>query len=470
MFRPKTPIVPASTTANALATTGASVNVSAAAPPLVGQVLRATSSTTATWQTSSSLPAGWVSVVDYGALGDYSTNDDAAFAAAYATGKHVFIPSGTMASPKHYILSTTITPAEGQMTFMDGTCLSLQKSLVASGTPYAFHIADILSQNGSLMFIGTTNYLFDMKAHRIVLDGVNVCQHPSYIPTAGGHFKIGSDADAYSPFVMKDHITLRNCCSYGGYNGAYVNGRIYRQRMTSCSFYQSVFACININLITPAGDLQWTDINILAAHLSAADNCTNTIGLYVQACDTSMIDGISIKYCKTPMWLYGNTSTINQLRFVNLDIETSDATQGNIKIGDGTYDVTRCTFTNVEVLGPSGLNSFVLGLKAKYNSCSQMQLIYCNYTDAGTGNILTSSQLQNLGVTKARTGIYITGTGAIIGNNFVKDMLTGYGLAVAANYVSVTGNNFTNNTAAASMDAAAKATGRGSTNIGVADW
>jgi len=39
--------------ADALATTGADVDVSASAPPTTGQVLTATSATTATWQTPS---------------------------------------------------------------------------------------------------------------------------------------------------------------------------------------------------------------------------------------------------------------------------------------------------------------------------------------------------------------------------------------------------------------------------------
>jgi len=53
-----------STTATALATTGADVGIDAAAPPTTGQVLKATSPTTATWQDEAGGPSGDITIVE----------------------------------------------------------------------------------------------------------------------------------------------------------------------------------------------------------------------------------------------------------------------------------------------------------------------------------------------------------------------------------------------------------------------
>lgn len=98
MFRPKSPYVPsaASSTANALATTGASVNVSNAAPPVVGQVLGASSAAQGDWVYPFAMHNDLANVInDYSASGVYtstttSTSTSAGSTTVYLTDASTF--------------------------------------------------------------------------------------------------------------------------------------------------------------------------------------------------------------------------------------------------------------------------------------------------------------------------------------------------------------------------------------------
>jgi hypothetical protein len=71
------------------------------------------------------IPAGAVSVRDFGAVGDGQTNDTAAINNALATGKPVLIPGGI------YYVTGTLTPQSGQTVFGYGAEIKVDQSFMA---------------------------------------------------------------------------------------------------------------------------------------------------------------------------------------------------------------------------------------------------------------------------------------------------------------------------------------------------
>lgn len=102
---PRSPQSASGGPATQLDTTGAAVDVSGAAPPTTGQVLTATSATTATWQTPASGAASAVEAsVNFGAtFTEYAT---ATVAAAWvtATSKIAVTPFATAAEAQDVLL------------------------------------------------------------------------------------------------------------------------------------------------------------------------------------------------------------------------------------------------------------------------------------------------------------------------------------------------------------------------------
>lgn len=95
-------------TASALATTGASVNVSAAAPPTANQVLTATSATTATWQTPSSTASSLAATLVAGAV---------------TGGRNITLSTGdSIRAQSDLILAATVATANVQVS-SNGTSL-----------------------------------------------------------------------------------------------------------------------------------------------------------------------------------------------------------------------------------------------------------------------------------------------------------------------------------------------------------
>lgn len=115
----QTPVV--SSTAESLQTTGASVDISVAAPPTVSQILRATSATTAEWQNENNAFGG----VFNNANTDYVFNQPAPDT-LYFTGTDAFSSAGVTADAAAGSLTVTASGAGTYfiMASMNGHCIT----------------------------------------------------------------------------------------------------------------------------------------------------------------------------------------------------------------------------------------------------------------------------------------------------------------------------------------------------------
>jgi len=114
----------------------------------------------------------WVDVRDYGAMGDGTTDDRAAFVAAdtAAAGREVLVPSGT-----YYIGSSmTITNPirfEGKLSMPDGARLSLKQNFDLNGYAEAFD-DDLLGLKKGIqqLFNQSDHEGFDLNGRRVLLE------------------------------------------------------------------------------------------------------------------------------------------------------------------------------------------------------------------------------------------------------------------------------------------------------------
>lgn len=154
MFRPKTPIVPAaagSTTANALATTTTSVNVSNAAAPEAGQVLVATSSTTAEYETLGHAHGLRQSVFEWMTT------------AQYADGQ-----TGTPVLNVASAFTLAATNAKASVNFVGNSSTITQASLARIFVPAGRWTL------GSLVDTGGNNIIWEMDAGAFITDYSNL--------------------------------------------------------------------------------------------------------------------------------------------------------------------------------------------------------------------------------------------------------------------------------------------------------
>jgi len=114
----------------------------------------------------------WVDVRDYGALGDGTTDDRAAFVAAdqAAAGREVLVPAGT------YFIASSMTmnsPVrfEGVLSMPDGARLSLNQNFDLKGYSEAFG-DEVLGLKKGLqqLFNQSDHEAFDLNGRRVILD------------------------------------------------------------------------------------------------------------------------------------------------------------------------------------------------------------------------------------------------------------------------------------------------------------
>jgi hypothetical protein len=83
----------------------------------------------------------WVSVKDFGAVGDGTTNDSSAFSDAIATGKTVFVPDG------NYLLGTAITVSNSTHIIGGEGSKLIPDIGLAGGKVFAFEASDVVVEN-----------------------------------------------------------------------------------------------------------------------------------------------------------------------------------------------------------------------------------------------------------------------------------------------------------------------------------
>jgi hypothetical protein len=120
-------------TANAIATTGADVNVDAAAPPTLGQVLKATSATTSTWQDPLTSTAGYY----FFGLGGNAVSEVGDYAGV-SVGANASVNITLQFPPDFSSLTTLLVFGIPTNTFVDED-IDLTSSYAAAGELYNNH-------------------------------------------------------------------------------------------------------------------------------------------------------------------------------------------------------------------------------------------------------------------------------------------------------------------------------------------
>lgn len=161
----------------------------------------------------------FVSVVDFGATGDGSTNDRAAFQAALDTGKHVYVPTPDTA----YLIGSSLTPATvGQKIFGDGAA-SIIRASAATFNLFVPSAADILLADLRLegaatdatteqyaVYTAAANPAVRLRLNRVVISG----------PDSSTGFNNGVKYDTDSDYGSADQIyieRLRGATAAKGY-------------------------------------------------------------------------------------------------------------------------------------------------------------------------------------------------------------------------------------------------------------
>ncbi len=114
----------------------------------------------------------WVDVRDYGAIGDGTTDDRAAFAAAdaAAAGREVLVPSGTYFIGSNLTLTNPVR-FEGKITMPDNVRLALDENFDLDGYAEAFGDEVIGLRKGIQQLFNQSEFeAFDLCGRRIVLD------------------------------------------------------------------------------------------------------------------------------------------------------------------------------------------------------------------------------------------------------------------------------------------------------------
>lgn len=411
-------------------------------------------------QAGTGLPPGQVSVASYmtgsNGSGNGTTLDDSAFLLARDTGANVYIPSGTLAAPKKYLLSQTIAinPAQrGQKWYSNG--FTYQTPADGGGVG-----AELNFVSTCLLFTGQTNFLFDIKTTALI-KAIMVFQHPSYVPTAGGHFWHNGGSGTTTNVNGTD---IEGCLSWRGWDGFYASGNILMSRIRHCHSTIAKHANYRINILSPYGDVRWMDLF----------STGSPSGLLVNTADTGTIhgfhhnagSGMAINFA-------ADTGAIDNF---GLDKVTVEGMAQAVQIGNdvGSY-TSRVTIRGMEVQFSyaAGGGQVVMGAHTRYCDIDQGQWLNTTYLDKGSSNKLRGVDLSSSGVVTAGVGIDLQGSDATVANCHVRDRAAALNFGANGNYASLVGNNFRlNNTAvlAAGSNAAAKATGRGSSNIVLADW
>lgn len=433
---------------------------------------------------SNGLPNGWVDVTHYGAKGDGSTMDDPAFATAIATGAHVYVPPGTPSSKKIYPLANTIIPAAGQH-ILFGCAMREDIAALSQATETFAPQAD---STGYVLFRGQANWAFQQTGSWSRIEGCHVYQDPNYVPSAGGHFRQGGGVsipytmatrDSYFANLQANFASwqacfngaalepqLYNCKSQNAYIGFQLDGAVIQSNLENVQFSNAVLANIHIDTIQPFGDLHWNKV-------MTGWGYRTTYGLYVRGLDTSVINNLTLKGGNRYIHFAADNAEITNVSILGANFENcvnGDTTAGGtagadiITFGGGAYTVFNCRINGAWISAPG-----LIRLAANTTGCGLIggNLSACGYIDLGSKNRLIGNEMDGTG---PLTAIDLRGTNGVVSGNILNAYALALNLAAAANYYAISGNNLRSNTTISTMDVTAKATGRGSANIGLADW
>jgi hypothetical protein len=305
------------------------------------------------------LKGDFVNVKDFGAVDDNSTNNAAAFAAAVATGKPVFIPSGGI-----FRIGSTITFNTGQTIFGMGT----RSQVRYTGTSRAFIIDDSCKMlnfhvigngkaSGNPFESGVINNS-QTTINFVIADMLFESFGGDSLANGGGGIILGSMAAANSEGASIINCRILNCktginlasrAEYVNITGVTISGCVAGISLGAGNF--AIANCIleanDVNLKTYLGTN-----NGHGAITGCLINHATKYALQIENITPSL--GISFTNC---MIYYGALffKVANNIRFVNCNFSALDSVHL-----DSTYDVTRsaCIWGQTAVGGVIPINKF----------------------------------------------------------------------------------------------------------------
>lgn len=276
---------PTTSSVSPLNTVLANINFQSYVAPFTGSQAR----------TLNSKLSDWVSVLDFGAVGDGITDDTAALVAALAASKNVMVPAGKILA----ITSLVDMPAESCLQFLGGT----GDTSGSTNYPASYILSKITSgsyvlrmNNGCRIIAGGVI----QTSPGVASEGIRVIGRRCYLD--GVYVK---GAVTYG-FNISDGATgteLRECIAYGnGSHGFYISGNL----SGSNNFVS------NVNLLScSASSNTGNGIHVQSAYYTELLGCASLSntgnGLYLDGANNS---GTSLPYCRFTSVHGGNYQSI----------------------------------------------------------------------------------------------------------------------------------------------------------------
>ena len=336
----------------------------------------------------------WISVRDFGAVGNGVANDTAAFNAALLAHKHVYAPAGT------YLLASTVSLQQnGNVLFGDGDATVL--NYTGSGTAVNFNGKQYCSVEELKITSTTAAVGIDcgQVAHNFAVKRVHIDGISGGVPTGFTTAGILIDRSFYG---LVQHCDVSYCAV--GILGTYeCNGNA----IVSNSVRQNNRGIL-INDTTAN-----SEGNYIAGNAIETATVGQVAGIEIAGADSNMIIGNRIEVgATTPgVLLRGGVAGADRNIVANNNIATGFLRVGN---GSGSVFVDHSTIVNNTVNGNDGSNNAILlDSDARYTKvdANRRQLADGVYTisDSGTLNMLSYTDDNSFTLTLA-TGATTTPT------------------------------------------------------------
>lgn len=415
------------------------------------------------------LPPGWVSVATYmtgsNGNGNGVNPDDSAFLLARDTGQHVYIPPGTPTARKKYLVTGTVKPLEGQRIY----CPQRNRRIGMGGNT----VGNWDYINTMILYAGQNVPCIDLSSRHARLEGVMIMQHYAYPALAGCDAVRITDEGRPTVIgqIMNDSSygqRIHDCEFYGQHTFLNIYGKVMDVEVTQTYMSYPTTKCTVIDVAPPLGVFWFNDVVMLAGA-----GATHTF--HIKGCDTSRFSNLTLGGGRplvidgSSLYDFGFGKACAQLNFNNLQCEGSTYVGAAIAIGTGSNLCTGITVEQLETFG-NGSQVYQLGVNAERCVLAPRNMYGYTYVDGGNRNQLLGGAIHSRGSLTAGTAITLNGSDAIVTGVHASDRAVGLSLGAGGTYAAITGCNFRGNTTAGTFDAGAKATGRGSANIGLTDW
>lgn len=411
------------------------VNVAAATAPTTGQVLTATDSTHATWQTVSGGQT-LVTKVVAASGGDYTTLGAALTAAS--DGWTIFVKPGTYTESAITITTTGVTIIGAG--HRDSIIQSGSTNFSMTGAQCTITGLGFEPTTGTITFTGNRTMLTDCRMEW----GGNVAG--TYLLLGGGstrvrnnHFKCGTTSssaacriDSFNDMEISGNyfdVPFRN--SSNGYNAVHFDGVRHR-------IYGNFFDCSNGGSAGSSNSFVYLECteSVFSGNTVKGGNGTGQIQIDMQGGDNAVIGNVCDTY-KIGINVTGNYGVVSGNHFIGNNMTSSIKVQGAGAAVSGNVGRSNGAGTGIQVLGSNcsignnTLNTYAIGIDisadnnavtanniqnmattAIYlngnNSTANANMIYGNGTPAGTG-IKVESAMDNCVITGNRVMNHVTG-------------------------------------------------------------